>query len=118
MSESPELSCTPPAPGQNKSQEIPAISRTVPAPTLSEPTFAGILSLISKKLKQILYCAVFPYQSDINCGSWLSIWHAIKPAHLRSEINVWETLLHTSFTGTHLCQKVKWSNGNKFVIKY
>ncbi|XP_036971783.1 low-density lipoprotein receptor-related protein 8-like [Acanthopagrus latus] len=46
MSESPELSCTPPAPGQNKSQEIPAISRTVPAPTLSEPTFAGILSLI------------------------------------------------------------------------
>lgn len=95
MSESLELSCTPPEPGQNKSQEIPAISRTVPAPTLSEPTFAGILSLISKKLKQIM-----------------SRSGAIEHAHLRPEINVWETLLRTSFTGMHLCQKIKWSNRN------
>ncbi|XP_074490741.1 low-density lipoprotein receptor-related protein 8-like isoform X1 [Sebastes fasciatus] len=36
LSENPEFSCT----------QIPAISRTVPASTLSDPTFAGILSLI------------------------------------------------------------------------
>ncbi|XP_044056531.1 low-density lipoprotein receptor-related protein 8-like isoform X2 [Siniperca chuatsi] len=45
LSESPEFSCTPLETGQNKSQEIPAISRSVPASTLSGPTFAGILSL-------------------------------------------------------------------------
>ncbi|KAM7011957.1 low-density lipoprotein receptor-related protein 8-like [Tautogolabrus adspersus] len=33
-------------PGTNKSQELPGIFRTVPATTLSDPTFAGILSLI------------------------------------------------------------------------
>lgn len=31
--------------GQNKSQELPAISRTVPASALSDPTFAGLLAL-------------------------------------------------------------------------
>ncbi|TDH08738.1 hypothetical protein EPR50_G00100380 [Perca flavescens] len=46
LSESPEFSCTPPEKGQNTSEEIPAISRTVPASTLSDPTSAGILSLI------------------------------------------------------------------------
>nr|XP_046247889.1 low-density lipoprotein receptor-like [Scatophagus argus] len=46
LSESPEFSCTPPEPVQKKPQETPAISRTVPASTLSDPSFAGILSLI------------------------------------------------------------------------
>ncbi|XP_076583327.1 low-density lipoprotein receptor-related protein 8-like [Chaetodon auriga] len=46
LSASPEFSCAPPGTGQNKSQEIPTISRTVPASNLSDPTFAGILSLI------------------------------------------------------------------------
>ncbi|GAA6232891.1 low-density lipoprotein receptor-like isoform X1 [Lates japonicus] len=46
LSERPEFSCIFPKTEQNKSQEIPAISRTVPASTLSDPTFAGILSLI------------------------------------------------------------------------
>lgn len=46
LSESPEFSCTPPEKGQKKSQEIPAISRRVPASTLSDPAFAGILSVI------------------------------------------------------------------------
>ncbi|XP_042337393.1 low-density lipoprotein receptor-related protein 8-like [Plectropomus leopardus] len=45
LSSSPEFSCTPPEKGQNRSQEIPSISRTVPVSTLSDPTFAGILSL-------------------------------------------------------------------------
>ncbi|XP_038571501.1 low-density lipoprotein receptor-related protein 8-like isoform X2 [Micropterus salmoides] len=46
LSESPEFSCTPPETRRNKSEEIPAISRSVPASTLSDPTNAGILSLI------------------------------------------------------------------------
>ncbi|XP_034736897.1 very low-density lipoprotein receptor-like isoform X3 [Etheostoma cragini] len=46
LSESPEFSCTPPEKGQNTPQEIPAISRTFPTSTLSDPTSAGILSLI------------------------------------------------------------------------
>ncbi|XP_029286159.1 low-density lipoprotein receptor-like [Cottoperca gobio] len=45
LSESPHFSCTPPEKGQKKSQEIPDISRTVPA-SLSDPTVAGIISLI------------------------------------------------------------------------
>ncbi|XP_059196386.1 low-density lipoprotein receptor-like [Centropristis striata] len=46
LSESPQFSCTPPEKGQSKPEEIPSISRTVPAPSLPDPTFAGILSLI------------------------------------------------------------------------
>ncbi|KAL7397623.1 hypothetical protein ABVT39_025109 [Epinephelus coioides] len=46
LSKSPEFSCTPPEKGQKKSQEIPAISRRVPAPSVSDPAFAGILSVI------------------------------------------------------------------------
>ncbi|KAM9358381.1 low-density lipoprotein receptor-related protein 8-like [Symphorus nematophorus] len=46
LSEMPEFSCSSPKTEQNKSQEIPAISRRVPASSLSDPTFAGILSLI------------------------------------------------------------------------
>ncbi|XP_051232632.1 low-density lipoprotein receptor-related protein 8 [Dicentrarchus labrax] len=46
LSESPEFSCSPTETEHNKSLEIPAISRTVPESTLSDPTFAGILSLI------------------------------------------------------------------------
>ncbi|KAG7230673.1 hypothetical protein INR49_025390 [Caranx melampygus] len=46
LSERPEFSCVPPEMGRNKSEETPAISRTVPASPLSDPTFAGILSLI------------------------------------------------------------------------
>lgn len=49
LSESPEFHCAPPETGQMKPQEIPAISCTVPASTLSDPAFAGILSLISKE---------------------------------------------------------------------
>ncbi|XP_040897214.1 low-density lipoprotein receptor-related protein 8-like [Toxotes jaculatrix] len=46
LSESPEFSCIFPETGENKSQETPAVSRTVPSSTLSDPVFAGILSLI------------------------------------------------------------------------
>ncbi|XP_023282321.1 low-density lipoprotein receptor-related protein 8-like [Seriola lalandi dorsalis] len=46
LSDIPEFSCIFPETRQNKSQSFPAISRTVPATTLSDPTFTGILSLI------------------------------------------------------------------------
>ncbi|XP_070688328.1 low-density lipoprotein receptor-like [Pempheris klunzingeri] len=45
--ESLEFSCAHPETGRNASEEIPAISRTVPVSTLSDHTFAGILSLIT-----------------------------------------------------------------------
>ncbi|XP_039985030.1 low-density lipoprotein receptor-like isoform X2 [Xiphias gladius] len=45
LPESPEFSCISPETGQNKSKEMPAISHTVPASTLSDPTFTGVLSL-------------------------------------------------------------------------
>uniref|UniRef100_UPI0037E90A9B low-density lipoprotein receptor-related protein 8-like n=1 Tax=Semicossyphus pulcher TaxID=241346 RepID=UPI0037E90A9B len=46
LSESLTFSCTPPETRQNKSLDLPGISRTVPASSLSDPTFAGILSVI------------------------------------------------------------------------
>lgn len=48
-SKTPDFHCAPLEKGQNQLQEIPAISRTVPASTLSDPVFAGIVSLIGKK---------------------------------------------------------------------
>ncbi|XP_026201282.1 very low-density lipoprotein receptor-like isoform X2 [Anabas testudineus] len=42
----PEFSCISPEAELNKTREIPAISHTVPTSTLSDSTFAGILSLI------------------------------------------------------------------------
>lgn len=45
-SERPEFSCISPEIKQNQSQEFPAIAHSVPASTLSDPAFAGILSLI------------------------------------------------------------------------
>ncbi|XP_061539725.1 low-density lipoprotein receptor-related protein 8-like isoform X3 [Phycodurus eques] len=44
LSETPSFRCT--GMGLNRSQGIPAISRTIPASRLSDPGFAGILSLI------------------------------------------------------------------------
>ncbi|XP_062251313.1 very low-density lipoprotein receptor-like isoform X1 [Platichthys flesus] len=44
--ESPKFTCVLPDTGQNDSQETPAVSRSVPASSLSDPTFTGILSLI------------------------------------------------------------------------
>ncbi|XP_051803552.1 low-density lipoprotein receptor-related protein 8-like isoform X2 [Acanthochromis polyacanthus] len=44
--EHPEFSCFSPEMKQNRSQEIPAVTHTVPTSTLSDPAFAGILSLI------------------------------------------------------------------------
>ncbi|KAG7514296.1 low-density lipoprotein receptor-related protein 8-like [Solea senegalensis] len=46
QSESPKFTCIFPETGQNTSQEIPAISHTIPASSLSDPTFLGVLSLI------------------------------------------------------------------------
>ncbi|CAJ1060825.1 low-density lipoprotein receptor-like [Xyrichtys novacula] len=40
------FSCKSPETGQNKSRELPGVSHMVPSSTLSDPTFAGILSLI------------------------------------------------------------------------
>ncbi|XP_044218108.1 low-density lipoprotein receptor-like [Thunnus albacares] len=45
-SETQGFICTPSETGKNRSQEKPAISRTVPASALTDPAFAGILSLI------------------------------------------------------------------------
>uniref|UniRef100_A0AAQ6AB54 EGF-like domain-containing protein n=1 Tax=Amphiprion ocellaris TaxID=80972 RepID=A0AAQ6AB54_AMPOC len=45
-SEHPKFSCISPEMKQNQSQEIPAITHTVPTSTLTDPAFAGILSLI------------------------------------------------------------------------
>lgn len=50
LSQSPQFDCTCSEKKQNTSQEIPVISRTVPATSVSDPAFAGILSLISKTL--------------------------------------------------------------------
>lgn len=47
-SETPGFICTHPETGKNKSEEIPAISHTVPTSALTDTAFAGILSLISK----------------------------------------------------------------------
>ncbi|KAK5907103.1 hypothetical protein CesoFtcFv8_004987 [Champsocephalus esox] len=46
LSQSPQFDCTCSEKKQNTSQEIPVISRTVPATSVSDPAFAGILSLI------------------------------------------------------------------------
>ncbi|XP_068175516.1 low-density lipoprotein receptor-like isoform X2 [Antennarius striatus] len=46
LAETPEFRCTPPEMGRKKPLEIPSISRTIPATTLSDPMFSGILSLI------------------------------------------------------------------------
>ncbi|XP_029905112.1 low-density lipoprotein receptor-related protein 8-like [Myripristis murdjan] len=45
-SETPRFTCTSTETGQTSAGELPSISRTVPGVTLSDPTFAGILSLI------------------------------------------------------------------------
>lgn len=45
-SQTPGFHCALPEREQGEAQEIPAISRTVPPSTLSDPLFAGILSLI------------------------------------------------------------------------
>ncbi|XP_076730379.1 low-density lipoprotein receptor-like [Maylandia zebra] len=46
LTQGPKFSCVSPEIGRNKTEEIPAISRSVPATALSDPTFLGILSLI------------------------------------------------------------------------
>ncbi|KAK1897457.1 Low-density lipoprotein receptor [Dissostichus eleginoides] len=46
LSQSPQFNCTCSEKKKNTSQEIPLISRTVPATSVSDPAFAGILSLI------------------------------------------------------------------------
>ncbi|XP_054646782.1 low-density lipoprotein receptor-related protein 8-like [Dunckerocampus dactyliophorus] len=46
ISETPNFRCTPPDLGRNRSPDIPAVSRTGHATRLSDPAFAGILSLI------------------------------------------------------------------------
>lgn len=46
-SQTPGFHCAPPE-REGEAQEIPAISRTVPPSTLSDPLFAGILSLVGK----------------------------------------------------------------------
>lgn len=46
LTQGPKFSCVSPETGRNKTEEIPAISRAVPATALSDPTFVGILSLI------------------------------------------------------------------------
>eukprot|EP00066_Takifugu_rubripes_P024057 XP_011613323.1 PREDICTED: very low-density lipoprotein receptor-like [Takifugu rubripes] len=46
LSDGPEFRCVPPETGLKRPQESPSISRTVPASTLSDPSLAGILSLI------------------------------------------------------------------------
>ena len=48
LADSPEFRCVPPETGQKTPQDRPAISRTVPPSTLSDPTQAGILSLVCK----------------------------------------------------------------------
>ncbi|XP_074525130.1 low-density lipoprotein receptor-related protein 8-like [Halichoeres trimaculatus] len=45
-SERLQFTCNSPETGQNKSRELPDVSRVIPTSTLSDPTFAGILSLI------------------------------------------------------------------------
>ncbi|KAK5869748.1 hypothetical protein PBY51_024443 [Eleginops maclovinus] len=46
LSESPQFNCTCSEKNKNMAQEIPVISHTVPATSLSDPAFAGILSLL------------------------------------------------------------------------
>lgn len=46
LPEGPEFRCVPPETGEKRPRESPSISRTVPTSSLSDPTLAGILSLI------------------------------------------------------------------------
>lgn len=48
LSDSPEFRCVPPETGQKTPQDSPAMSRTVPTSALSDPSLAGILSLVCK----------------------------------------------------------------------
>ncbi|XP_041647325.1 low-density lipoprotein receptor-like [Cheilinus undulatus] len=58
--------------GQNKSEELPGISRTVPASTLSDPAFAGVLSLIMFLSVMLVGMALWWWREELSPSSSLT----------------------------------------------
>ncbi|XP_071342095.1 low-density lipoprotein receptor-like isoform X2 [Trachinotus anak] len=73
LSKIPEFSCISPKTGQNTSQEIPAVSHTVHASTISDPTFAGILFLVVFLSLLLVGMAVWWWREELSPSRSLTV---------------------------------------------